>query len=436
MKKRVAITTLGCKANQYDGAVLAALCQQAGYQVLPFDAEADAYIVNSCTVTASADAQSRQLLRKARRRKPDALCVATGCYAEVAMDEVRAQDVDLVVGKDHKLQLIELLQQRWQEGAWRDVEAMPRQRDWALPRGVQLGARSRPFLKIQDGCDLYCTYCIIPKARGAQRSMPVAEVIAQLAAYAEQGFDEVVLTGIHIGTYGRDLSPQCSLTDLLRMIVKRKPIRSVRVSSIDPHEVTDEMIELFASSDTLCPHLHVPIQSGSDRVLKRMARLYRRKDIDRVLERLATRVPHVAVGTDMIVGFHDETEEDFTQTVELMRTSALSYAHVFPYSQRKGTTALRMPKAWEVPEDIRNTRCASLRAMADQQQREFYRAHVGMEFSAIAEGRRDRATGLWKAITSNYIPVLVQSPSPRARGGASPLRVTDVTGTEVFGQWT
>ncbi len=426
MKRRVAIMTLGCKANQYDSAVLTASCRQQGWDVVDFTAAADAYIVNTCTVTHHADAESRRLLRKAKRNNPAAMLIATGCYAQVAPDELTAiEDVTHVIGTAHRQDVMQTLRQAWGGRA-----------DGAAPRAAALD-RGRPFLKIQDGCDLYCTYCIIPRARGAQRSWPIAEVLAHLAAYHDAGYEEVVLTGIHIGTYGRDLNPPCSLTDLLRVIVQQRPIRRVRVSSIDPHEITDEMIDLFAASDVLCPHLHVCIQSGSDRTLKRMARLYRRATVDRVLDQLAARVPHVAIGTDFIVGFPGETEAEFQETATLMQQAPLMYAHVFPYSARKGTPAKRLPDV--IPPQTIAARATVLRTLADAKRAHYYRAQVGRLTEAIAEGKRDRETGKVRAITPHYIPVLLEGTSPaplvRAERRYAPVRILDATAHEVYAQW-
>lgn len=424
MKHRVAITTLGCKANQYDSAVLSAACQQAGWHVVPFNAEADAYIVNTCTVTASADAQSRQLLRRAGRRNRDALLIATGCYAQVAPEELAAIDgVAHVIGTEHRRDIVHLLYKEW---------------GGVLPGGegelVAPSHRVRPFLKIQDGCDLRCTYCIIPKARGAQRSWPMADVLAHLEAYRDAGYDEVVLTGIHLGTYGRDLDPPCSFTDLLRVIVRRRPIARVRISSIDPNEVTDEMVELLQDDRVICPHLHLPIQSGSDQVLKRMARLYRRRLVDAVLNKLATRLPHLAIGTDLIVGFPGESEADFQASYDLLAQAPISYAHIFPYSGRKGTPALRLPDA--CPKPVIEDRAARLRALSDARRMAYYRSHLGETTVAIPEGRRDRRTGKIRAMMPHYVPVLIDEPrgkmhEPRYR----PVRILEVTGHEVYAQW-
>jgi threonylcarbamoyladenosine tRNA methylthiotransferase MtaB len=425
--KRVAITTLGCKANQYDSAVLTASCQQSGWDVVPFHADADAYIVNTCTVTRRADVESRQLLRRARRRNPEAMLIATGCYAEVAADELQAvEGVTHVIGTSHRHDVLRVLHEAWGGDAVDTQQLVPPTH------------RVRPFLKIQDGCDLYCTYCIIPRARGHQRSWPVTDVLAHLAAYHDAGYDEAVLTGIHIGTYGRDLDPLCRLTDLLRVIIKRRPIAKVRVSSIDPHEVTDEMIDLFAASDVLCPHLHICIQSGSDRTLKRMARLYRRRVVDDVMDKLAQRIPHVAIGTDMIVGFPGETDADFVESCDVVANSPLSYAHVFPYSARKGTPATKLPDA--VPPPLMAERASKLRAIADQKRAAFYRAQVGQCTEAIPEGRRDRQTGKTRAMTPHYIPVLIESPRgirepETTRRAYRPIRILDATAHEVYAQW-
>lgn len=430
----VAIVTFGCKANQYDGAVLAAQCQQQGLRVVSADDAADAYIVNTCTVTAHADHEARALWRKLRRKNPRALIVATGCYAEVASEEVaRESDVSFVRGRGEKMHIVAEVAQALGVADAKKIQSAAPEAWAASPRGVVLPGHARAFFKIQDGCNLYCTYCIIPKARGAQRSLPVHEVMAHLRAYAEQGFDEVVLTGIHIGTYGRDLSPTVSFTQLLAMIARHRPVRRVRVSSLDPHEVTPEMLELFANSDVLCPHVHLPIQSGSDRVLKRMARLYRRDTIDRVLENFQRALPHVAIGTDMIVGFPGESDDDFAATCDLVERSPLTYVHVFPYSARAGTPATKLRDV--VSHDVQAARCEHLRALSVVKRQTYYHAQLGKTLDGICENKIDRRTGRYRVLTTNYVPVLMPAEPARRGGRYHRVRITTVTPDEVTGQW-
>ncbi|MBI2343560.1 MAG: tRNA (N(6)-L-threonylcarbamoyladenosine(37)-C(2))-methylthiotransferase MtaB [Deltaproteobacteria bacterium] len=427
--KRVAITTLGCKVNQFDSAVLMAACQQAGWAIVPFETVADAYIVNTCTVTQSADAQSRHLLRRARRTNPEAMLIATGCYAQVAPDELATlEGVTHVIGTSHRQRVIDVLQECWQ-GHPKDEPST--HREIAAQQH-----RVRPYLKIQDGCDLHCTYCIIPRARGHQRSIPVQEVLAHLAAYADAGYEEVVLTGIHIGTYGRDLDPPTSFTGLLEQIVRVAPLRFVRISSLDPHEVTPQMIDLLASSPRFAPHLHIAIQSGSDAVLRRMGRRYRRQTVERVLHDLATAMPHVAIGTDLIVGFPGETEGDFAASCALIADSPLTYAHVFPYSPRSGTPATRLDTA--LPQGVIAMRAEQLRRLAQRRRRDYYRAQIGRVTEAISERRRDRRTGKMRAMTPHYVPLLIESarmgPGRRPEGYL-PVRILDATADEVYATW-
>jgi threonylcarbamoyladenosine tRNA methylthiotransferase MtaB len=431
LSRRVAITTLGCKANQYDSAVLRAACSQRGWTIVPFAESADAYIVNTCTVTQSADAQSRQLLRRARRKNRDALLIATGCYAQVAPEELECiEGVTHVIGTTHRQEVVGVLEDAW--GAGVNISTSTHQHINTIQNRV------RPFLKIQDGCDLYCTYCIIPKARGTQRSVPVVEVLAQLAAYHDSGYDEVVLTGIHIGTYGRDLDPPVTFTDLLRAIVIKRPVPRVRISSLDPHEITDEMMDL-CQEDVVCPHLHVAIQSGSDKTLRRMARRYRRAVVDAILDRLSQQLPDMAIGTDFIVGFPGETAADHDATAQLIAQSPISFAHVFPYSQRRGTPATRLDA--QIPAPIITERAAHLRALADEKRHAYYRSHVGRVSEAIAEGRRDRQTGKVRAMTPHYLPLLIESTRQKKSSTRrpphcySPVRILDVSGDEVYAQW-
>lgn len=425
---RVALTTLGCKANQYDTAVLAALCRQQGLTVTPFDGEADAYIVNTCTVTASADTQGRALLRAARRRNPRALVVATGCTAQVDPEQLaQVAGVDWVIDNRDKLAIVERLAQAWH------LPAVPR----AALHAVTASDRVRPFLKIQDGCDLYCTYCIIPRARGAGRSLAPTDVIAELRAYAMRGVEEVVLTGIHIGTYGRDLSPDLSITALCRLIARTPQLPRVRISSLDPHEVTDDLIALLGDTDRICPHLHLPVQSGNDRILRRMARLYRRADVDRIAHRLAQRVPHVALGTDLIVGFPGETAAEFADTLSIVNDLPFAYAHVFPYSERNGTPAAKL-RHERVPSHVLTARARQLRHAAHTQRARFVERQVGRTLEAVVEKARDRSTGKLRALTSNYVSVLLDAPpgwTAPATAQYRPVRIVERIGIEGYAQW-
>jgi threonylcarbamoyladenosine tRNA methylthiotransferase MtaB len=338
---RVAITTLGCKVNQYDTATIEDRLTADGHRLVPFGEAADIYIVNSCTVTNQADAESRQLVRRAKRTNPQARVIMTGCYAQVNPKSVaKVPEVDHVIGLNR---LDDILRAVKAELVERIAVSNLRKTDGEKTPGVDtLGAvtfsgQTRAFLKIQEGCDLFCTFCIVPMSRGKSRSVSPRIVLEQLDRLAERGFQEIVLTGIHLGGYGEDLEPTVNLTWLLEAIEERKPVPRVRISSIDPHEISDDLIQLLAESQILCPHMHIPIQSGDDSVLVRMRRRYDTVLAREVLARLRERLPHAALGTDFIVGFPGEGETEFAQSMAFLVESPFTYFHVFPYSVRSGT---------------------------------------------------------------------------------------------------
>src|SRR5262245_52286255 len=338
---RVAITTLGCKVNQYDTATIEDRLKAEGHTLVPFATMADVYIVNSCTVTNQADAESRQLARRAKRQNPSARVIMTGCYAQVNPKAVaKVPEVDYVIGLNR---LDDILRAVKAEVAVERISVSNLRKKGEVPRVDTLGAitfsgQTRAFLKIQEGCDLFCT---LPLSRGKSRSVPPRIVLEQLDRLAAQGFQEVVLTGIHLGGYGEDLNPPTSLTWLLEAIEERKPVPRIRVSSLDPHEINDDLIRLLAQAETLCPHLHVPLQSGEDATLSRMRRRYDSALARDVLFKLRETLPQAALGTDLIVGFPGESEEAFDHTLTFLKESPLTYFHVFPYSVRSGTTAAK-----------------------------------------------------------------------------------------------
>jgi threonylcarbamoyladenosine tRNA methylthiotransferase MtaB len=329
----VAFATLGCKANQYDTSFLESQLAQRDYQLVDFKEKADIYVFNTCTVTDGADLDSRNLIRRAKRRNPEAFTVVTGCYAQTKPKEVaEIEGVDLVLGNDKKHSLFTYLEQGRPEKTKVEVDNIFLQTELETFGMASYAKNTRAFVKIQDGCNQFCTFCIIPYARGRNRSISIPRVLEELKRLSEAGFKEAVLTGIHIGTYGLDLAEPTSLYELLKAIEETRPIHRVRVSSIDPEEVSEEMVELFAGAKTLCPHLHIPLQSGDDEILKMMRRRYSVKDFARLCESLAAKIPRVCLGTDVIVGFPYEEGQRFENTFALLRDAPVHYFHVFPFS--------------------------------------------------------------------------------------------------------
>jgi len=402
---RVAITTLGCKVNQYDTATIADRLKADGHLLVPFTDAADVYIVNSCSVTNQADAESRQLARRAKRANPSARVIMTGCYAQVNPQSVaKVQEVDHIVGlnrlDDLRQAVNAQLTQRTAVSNLRKAEHVGVDTLGA----VSFNGQTRAFLKIQEGCDLFCTFCIVPMSRGKSRSVPPRVVLEQLDRLAEQGFQEVVLTGVHLGGYGEDLDPPVNLVWLLSAIEEQKPVPRVRISSIDPHEISEELLLLLTNSEILCPHLHIPMQSGDDAVLARMPRRYDTTLARDVLTRLREALPQAALGTDFIVGFPGEGEEEFARSLSFLEESPFTYFHVFPYSVRNGTTAAKFTD--KVPQPIIEERARQVRNLGARKKTAFARNFVGRSLPVLFEQTRDRHTGNLKGYSRNYLRVL------------------------------
>jgi len=427
---RVALATLGCKVNQYDSAVIDRLVGERGWRRVDFAEQADAYIVNSCTVTDRADGDARRLARRARRTNPAARVIMTGCYAQVSPATIAGFDyVDYVVGLERLGDLLRAV-----EG---ELEPKAAVSDLRAALGVAtLGistfpGRTRAFVKVQEGCDLFCTYCIVPVARGASRSVGVAAVLAEIERLAAAGFREVVLTGVHLGGYGADLDPPCDLAALLENIVARKPGVRVRVSSVDPPELSERLLDVFADSSVLCPHMHVPVQSGSDTVLARMMRRYTSDQAADAVARLRRRLPNVCIGTDLVTGFPAESDREFEQTVAFVKSTAFSYLHVFPYSQRSSTSAA---KRWQpLPNAIVYERARQLRRL-DKQLRSSYRERfTGREVAVLFEHERDAASGCLKGYSEHYLPVHCDG-GDELIGGVAAVRIRGAEGTYLRGE--
>jgi threonylcarbamoyladenosine tRNA methylthiotransferase MtaB len=409
---RIAITTLGCKINQYDSAVIRERLE-GGHSFVPFDERADFYIINSCTVTDRADWEARQLVRRARRASPDAKVLVTGCYAQVSPEQVaRLPGVDFVVGLNRLDDLARFVEEA-RDGRTNGVKLAVA--DVARERGIPaLGAReipghTRAFLKIQEGCNYSCTYCIIPTARGLSRSVPPQEILAQIRSLAERGFIEVVLTGIHLGGYGQDLQPKADLTSLLEEIAERQLIPRLRLSSLDPREVPERLLRLMAGSKTLCSHLHICAQAGEDGILKRMRRNYDTAYYRDVVTAARERLPDAALGSDIIVGFPGESAEDFARSLEYFDSLPLTYFHVFPYSVRSGTPAAGYEGQLATAE--KKKRAARMRELGAKKKREFCRGFIGRRVPVLLEQAAGEA---WRGRSRNYLPVLVRSGAAEA----------------------
>jgi threonylcarbamoyladenosine tRNA methylthiotransferase MtaB len=403
------ITTLGCKVNQYETDAIARQLSNSGCVPASAEDTADLCIINTCTVTRRASMQSRQAVRQAIRSNPKARIVVTGCYAQTEPDEILKIDgVHTVIGHGDKHKIPEIVRSS-------PIENHPRptlirrnisfEHDFKQVPVTVFGNRTRPFLKIQDGCDTFCTYCIVPYARGRSRSMAPEKVLENIRSLKLAGYREVVLTGVHLGAYGLDLSPKYHLAGLLSRIYESKPIHRVRLSSIEPHELTEDILTLVAETDVFCDHFHIPLQSGDDFVLKKMHRPYTRSFFRDLIIKINSLIPDAAIGVDTLIGFPGETEKAFENTYSLIEELPVTYLHVFPFSVRKGTPASKYPQ--QVDSKTIKARCEKMRTLGNQKKQAFYKKFIGKTVEILIESKRDELTGFLKGITSNYIPVRI-----------------------------
>ena len=428
------ITTLGCKVNQAESEAIAEELLASDWSAADRCDGAKVCIVNTCTVTQKASMQSRQAIRRAIRANPKARIIVTGCYAQTAPQEIDKIDgVDQIVGHDKKMVISRLIQS---EGDHALIEPASTAGDIGTESRFQAisaaasTSRTRPFLKIQDGCDAFCTYCIVPYARGRSRSMPLNNVLQSIGHLNRAGFHEVVLTGIHLGAYGRDLTPVVNLANLLDRIRALKPIERVRLSSIEPLEITGEIIKSVAESDTFCRHFHIPLQSGDDRILKKMGRPYSRQSFRDLVRKVHEMMPDAAIGVDTLIGFPGENDRAFENTYRLIESLPVSYLHVFPFSLRPGTPAAEF--AERVPHEIIKNRCERMRVLGQNKRMNFFRRFPGQAMPVLIESKRDTATGLLKGISSNYLPVLIAGRDTQ-KNKIIDVKIEKLEGNKLFG---
>ena len=398
---RVAIHTLGCKVNQYESQAMEEILLAKGHRLVPFTEQADVYIINSCTVTATSDKKSRQAVRQARKRAPEALVALCGCYPQVSPEEAQKIDADLISGSGDRrgfLDLLEGLMEKREKTVALD-EPFRRQSFEALPAGG-LEGRTRAMLKVEDGCTNFCTYCIIPYARGRVLSLPMDQAVEEAKRLAAAGYREIVFTGIELSTYGRDLPGRPALIDLVEAVCQAVPQIRVRLGSLEPRTVTEEFCTRLARLPNLCPHFHLSMQSGCDTVLKRMGRKY---TTARYLESVALLRKHFAapaITTDMIVGFPGETEEEFQETLDFIQTCAFSQMHIFPYSRRQGTPAAAMPG--QLPNAVKAQRAHRGAEIAGAMETSWLTSWIGQTVPVLFEEEKE---GFWRGHTPQYIEV-------------------------------
>lgn len=383
--KKAALHNLGCKVNAYETEAMQHLLEEAGYEIVPFTQKADVYVINTCSVTNMADRKSRQMLHKAKKNNPDSIVVAAGCYVQTSEKEVLNDlSVDIVIGNDRKHDLVRLLEEYSLDSVNDTVDDInDGKHDFEELFIDQTKEHTRAFIKVQDGCNQFCSYCIIPYARGRVRSRRFENVIAEVERLAANGFKEVVLTGIHLSSYGVDFEKATGLLELIQAVNAVKGIERIRLGSLEPKIVTEHFASELSKLDKICPHFHLSLQSGCDATLKRMNRKYTTKEYERGCELLHKYFVHPAITTDVIVGFPGETEDEFEQTKAYLEHIHFYEMHIFKYSKRKGTRAAVMPD--QIDEQIKAARSEKLIALGHDMSKEFRKFYIGKNEEVLFE---------------------------------------------------
>ena len=409
--KRAALHSLGCKVNSYETEAMQEMLSEQGYEIVAFEEPADVYVINTCSVTSMADRKSRQMLHRARKQNPEALVIAAGCYVQSA-EEALLQDpaVDILIGNNEKAKLPGILK-AWEEtGKASHVHDMSHEKQYEEMSRRQTAGHTRAYVKIQDGCDQFCTYCIIPYTRGRVRSRSLPDILSEVETLAGNGYQEVVLTGIHLDSYGADL-PDKDLLDVIRAAAGVEGIRRIRLGSLEPRIMTEPFVRGLASVEKLCPHFHLSLQSGCDETLKRMNRRYDTQEFRACCERLRAAFDQPALTTDVMVGFPGETEEEFARTVAFLEEIRFYEMHVFKYSRRKGTRADRMEG--QIPEPVKTQRSEALLKLTKEQSRAHRQRLLGATAEVLMEEPYVCRGEVWQTgHTETYVKVAVPGEMP------------------------
>lgn len=404
--KKVASHALGCKVNQYESEAIAELFAEKGYETVGIDDWADIYIINTCTVTNFGDKKSRQLIRKVKRQNPEAIVAAIGCYAQTAPDDIKKIDgVNLIIGTKGRSDIVELVESYSPDmGVLCTVGEIAKERVFERLSINKLTDRTRAYLKIQDGCSQFCSYCIIPYARGPIRSRDPEDIADEVKTLAANGFKEIILTGIHVASYGKDLKGT-SLLDVIKQVQRTEGIERIRFSSVEPNLMTREFVSGLAAMDKVCGHFHLSLQSGCDRTLKRMNRKYTSQEYENAVNLVREYFPDAALTTDIIAGFPGETEEDFEESISFAKKIGFLKIHAFPYSPKRGTPAAVMEN--QIQNSVKNERTARLIELSDTMGSEFIGKFYGKIMPVLFE--REVCENFYEGYTSNYIRVIAES---------------------------
>jgi threonylcarbamoyladenosine tRNA methylthiotransferase MtaB len=401
---KASLYTLGCRLNQAETAIIAKSLEKKGFGITDYGNSADLTVINTCTVTEQADAKCRQAVRKILRQNPDAYVVVVGCYAQMAVETIREiAGVDLIIGNENKLQIADYIDGLQKEIRPKVIHTSKISRgEFTIESYGLYDNATRANLKIQDGCNFVCSFCIIPRARGAGRSRKLKDIVREANQLVDQGHQELVLTGVNIGTYRNE---DYDIITILRELERIKDLKRIRISSIEPTTIPDQVITLMADSEKLCAHFHIPLQSGDDRILKLMRRKYTCKEFAEFVDFVQRTVPNVGIGTDVMVGFPSEDDQAFINTKKFLADLPISYYHVFTYSDRKGTVSIKMDD--KVEHVVKKKRTSILIEQGERKKRAFFETNLGCSGTVLFEQKNEE--GYWTGYTSNYIPVMMRS---------------------------
>ena len=405
--KKVAFYTLGCKVNQYETEAMLELFEKEGYEKAETEDYADVYVINTCTVTHMSDRKSRQYIRRMKKKNPDAIIAVVGCYSQVSPEEILSIDeVNLVMGTNDRKKIVEEVKKIDASRKVSTVDDIMKVKAFEEIEINKTNGKTRAFMKIQDGCDRYCSYCIIPYARGRVRSRDLESIVKEVENLAANGYKEVVLTGIHVASYGKDIKEtDIKLLDVIKQINNIEGIERIRLSSVEPILFTDEFVEAVSAMDKVCPHYHLSLQSGCDETLKRMKRRYTTEEYKTIVDRLRAAIPNVSITTDVIVGFPGETNEEFDKTYEFLKDIELTHMHIFKYSPRKGTPAATMEN--QVDPSTKHERSEKLLQLNEENFKKFGQKMLDKEFNVLFEQKV--GDNKFEGLTENYVKVIVES---------------------------
>ena len=420
---KVGICSLGCKVNIYESEFVTNLLKDNNYEIVDFDSKADIYIINTCSVTNESDKKSRKMINRARKSNEDAIIIVMGCYSQVTKEEI---DADIILGNKDKSKIIEIIDNYLKEKRKTNLVTNLDNIEFEKMEITKFENHTRAFVKIEDGCNAFCSYCIIPYTRGRIRSKKVEDVVREVTRLTKEGYKEIVLTGIHTGKYGIDINS--SLEYLLNKLVEIPNIYRLRLSSIEINELTPGIIKLLKENKVMAKHLHIPLQSGSDKILKLMNRRYNKEEFLKMVSTLKE-IPDISLTTDLIVGFPNETDADFEETIDTLNKIKFTKIHTFPYSKRKGTPAEKMSN--QVPQNIKKERVHRILELSDKYEEAYYKSKIGKTYDGVVE---HHANGTILVHTTNFIPVIINEPAEN--NSIVKVKITKVISSQVYGNLT